>query len=149
MRSIMYKFYAAYLTNELISSQIRFFDKKKEVEENWGKFESTYQSRSKTGSKKKENMIKMQAFCEFLRIHFGYFEGDRFRNFMQKGYPGEFKFTIDILTSELAAMYERDMRILLSECFERLQFGDDVIDFEHLMHGFAVNMSTHTDDFRK
>lgn len=32
MGAVMYKFYAAYLINELISNQLRIFDKKEEAE---------------------------------------------------------------------------------------------------------------------
>ena len=36
----MYKFYAAYLTNELLSHFIRFFEKKNEIDELWEAFDT-------------------------------------------------------------------------------------------------------------
>ena len=84
-------------------------------------------------------------FCEHIRLNLGYFEGERFKKYMQKEYEGQNKFEKNILMDELAKMYKKDMEILISQSFERISFGYESVSFQHLQQGLTVNITTHVD----
>ena len=77
---------------------------------------------------KNSDLVEIINFCEHIRLNLGYFEGERFKKFMQKEYEGQNKFEKNMLMDELAKMYKKDMEILISQSYERISFGYETVN---------------------
>ena len=140
LNTVLYKFYVAYLLNELFIHKIRFIKKIKEVDEKWPAFEKQWLKENKIERNNDKALeFELDTFCKHVRQLFGYFEAERFKRHTIKERDGMLKLLVSDLKEELANMYAKDMELLLIQSFDRLSLGYDSINISYFKQGIAIN----------
>ena len=162
--SRLYKFYVAYLINELHSRHIKDHNKKEQLDEHWYTYKdqkarakeerrrNNRQAGKKDDSESSDvdiGYVKKQDFFQYMKAQLGYFEAERFRIALEREHPESQAVQEKVIFKELSRMYYEDEKFLMSEAFERLSLGEDTLVVDHILHGLYVNDCTHKDQIRK